>query len=298
MRTAIGVGLAAVLGAATASPVAAAPAFELAWHSGFENGFPGGEWLDYDDGAYSPDGSMPPGRSAAWTIVSRSSGEPVLEGEHAYRGWIDGPAAGDVHRAYPLLHVGDSPEIPEPVPAPLVNVFHVWLDADFDALASDEWIHLATWGNNVDWEVHGMSVREGRLEFARTEPFTGEYIGPEPQPEFPLGRWVRLTAYLEYDGPVGFVQVWQDGVPMLRASYTRRAGTHLRRAHWGMYADGGVTDAVQYNDAIELWTLSEPLADLVTEPLPATEPGDAALAAAGALGALAAGRRPRRAAGG
>ena len=292
MRTRSRVALALVLGAVLAAPAAAAPVFELAWRSGFENGFPGGEWLDYDDGAFSPGGGMPPGRSAAWTIVSRDSGEPVLEGEHAYRGWITGPADGDVHRAYPGLHVGDSPELPEPIPAPLVNVFHVWLDADTDSLASHEWIHLATWANNVDWDVHTMSVREGRLEFAHTEPFNGEYIGPWPQPEFPLRRWVRLTAYLEYDGPEGFVQVWQNGVPMLRARYTRRAGTQLRRAHWGMYADGGVTDAVQYNDAIELWTLSEPLSDLVTEPLPAPEPAGAAGAAVAALGALA--RRRQR----
>lgn len=294
LQAVLRVALALGLGAALASPAAAAPVYELAWRSGFENGFPGGEWLDYDDGAFSPGGGMPPGRNAAWSIVSRASGEPVFEGDHAYRGWIAGPG-GDVHRAYPGLHVGDSPQVPDPIPAPLVNVFHVWLDADTDALAPNEWIHLATWCNNTDWDVHTMSVREGRLEFAHTDPFSGEYIGPGQQPEFPLRRWVRLTAYIEYDGPEGFVQVWQDGVPMLRARYTRRAGTWLRRAHWGMYADGGVTDAVQYNDAIELWTLSEPLANLVDEPLPAPEPADGGIAALATLAVLGAraGRRAR-----
>jgi hypothetical protein len=57
-------------------------------------------------------------------------------------------------------------------------------------------------------------------------------------PEFPLGTWVRFTLYLHYEGDSGFVQVWQDGVPMLRADVVlleSSPGTHLQRAHWGMY---------------------------------------------------------------
>lgn len=71
---------------------------EVVWHSGFENGFPGGEWLDWDSGAYSAGGAMPAGRASAWTIVERQSGEPVFAGKRAYKGWIVG-AATDSHRA-------------------------------------------------------------------------------------------------------------------------------------------------------------------------------------------------------
>ena len=72
-----------------------------------------------------------------------------------------------------------------------------------------------------------------------------------------------------YEGSSGFVQVWQDGVAMLRARVAllrANPGMRLRTAHWGMYASGGVEQAVQYNDDIRLCVLYEPLADLVREP--------------------------------
>ena len=234
----------------------------LVWESGFENGFPG-EWLDYDNGAYSPDGTMPDGRVAAWTIIDQSSGEPVFAGEHSYKGWIVGPDT-DSHRAYPVLHTD--------IETPLVNTFRVYLDVDYDVLG-DEWIHFGTWGNEEDgtgvWALHTMSVRYRLLEFAHTDPFGGEYIGPEPTPEFPLRQWVRFTVYLHYQGDTGFVQVWQDGVPMLRADVAQLAdypGTRLTRAHWGMYAGLTASQGAQYNDEIQIWQLDAPLTDFETEP--------------------------------
>ncbi|RIL06853.1 MAG: hypothetical protein DCC71_05135 [Proteobacteria bacterium] len=280
---------------ACAGAAAAAPQHTLAWFSGFESGFPGGEWFPWDNGSFSPNGAMLPGRVSAWTIVPSSSGEPVFSGDHAYRGWIVAPA-GSSHRAYPGISSDDPNNIDEPIASPLVNSFMVWLDADFDAMSPSDWVHLGTWGNNVDWIVHTMSVRDGKLEMAHLSPFAGEYIGPQPRPDFPLRRWVRITVYIEYNGSVGFVQAWQDGVPMLRGAWTQRPGTALLRAHWGMYANGAVSEAVQYNDDIAIWTLDEPLTDLVSEPLPTTVPEPAAAAAAlAALGALAAVRARSRA---
>ncbi len=237
------------------------------WHSGFENGFPGSEWLNYDKGAYSADGDMPAGRASGWTIVDREAGEPVFSGRNAYKGWIV-RAAGENHRAYPGIHVD--------IPTPLVNSFMVYLDADYGRMRADDWIHFGTWGNHDAvaasgrWALHTLAVRDRRLEFAHTAPFHGEYIGPRPQPEFPLRRWVRLTAYIHYAGTTGHVQVWQDGVPMLRADVAALAGnpgTRLRTAHWGMYANGGVDHGVQYNDEINICVLATPLADLDSEPV-------------------------------
>jgi hypothetical protein len=70
----------------------------LAWRSGFETGFPGSDWLEYDNGSYSPEGTLNPGRTSGWTIVERGSGEPVFSGDHSYRGWIEGTAS-ESHRA-------------------------------------------------------------------------------------------------------------------------------------------------------------------------------------------------------
>lgn len=251
--------------AATLAAASIARAGELVWHSGFESGFPG-EWLPMNDGAWSPSGELPAGRASAWTIVHRDSGEPVLAGDYAYKGWIAASAA-TTHRAYPVAHLD--------VPTPFVNTFFVYLDADYEAMSAHDWIHFGTWGNHdADlgsgrWALHTLAVRDRKLEFAHTEPFHGEYIGRTPQSEFPLRRWVRLTLYAHYAGDTGFVQLWQDGEPVLRAripGLREHPGTRLRTAHWGMYASAGVARAVQYNDDIRICALAAPLRDFVAEP--------------------------------
>ncbi len=238
--------------AAFGLPAVAAAQATPRWSSGFEQGFPG-EWLDYDGGQYTASGVPNSGFNEAWTIVDAS--DPlVFAGSHAYRGW---PTAvqTDSHRAYPVLHTD--------LPTPLVNSFMVYLDLDYDRLGDGEWVHFATWGNNPDWQVHTMSVRARRLEMAHLD---WSYIGPTPQPEFPLRRWVRFTAYLYYQGATGYVRVWQDGEPMLEGTYTTVAGTNLMRAHWGWYSSGSIDQGVQYNDEIQIWTLGSPLTDLEPEP--------------------------------
>lgn len=56
------------------------------WRSGFENGFPGSEWLDWRDGSYAESGETMPGPRSAWTIVKRERGDPVFSGKRAYKG--------------------------------------------------------------------------------------------------------------------------------------------------------------------------------------------------------------------
>ncbi|MGE4110902.1 MAG: hypothetical protein AB7E73_09405, partial [Burkholderiales bacterium] len=237
-----------------------------AWESGFERGFPGGEWLNFDNGSYSPSGSMPANRSSAWTIVNRNSGEPVHSGSYAYKGWIVA-ASQHNHRAYPGITIN--------LATPLINTFMVYLDIDHEKMSPTDWIHLGTWGNydtetkTGNWALHTMSIRNRKLEFAHAKPFFGEYINLGAQPDFPLKKWVRLTVYIIYNGTTGFVQTWQDGQPMLRGripQLLKQPGTTLRTAHWGMYASGSVTQGIQYNDDIRICRLNAPLTDFVTEP--------------------------------
>jgi MYXO-CTERM domain-containing protein len=161
------------------------------------------------------------------------------------------------HRPYPMVHVD--------IPTPLVNSFMVYLDVDFDELGGGDWIHVGTWANNEDWDVHTMSVVNGKLEMAHVED--AESI-PDELPDFPIRQWVRLTVYIHYapEGE-GTVFVWQDGEPMLQGRYTVMDGQNLLRAHWGMYAPGNITSGAQYNDDVRIWTLSEPLTDFDTEPV-------------------------------
>lgn len=236
--------------------VLAAPVPTPQWYSGFEQGFPG-EWLDYDGGSYSASGTVNPGKTEAWTIVDKQQFPDVFAGNHAYKGWIiDANPPGESHRAYPVIHCD--------IPSPLVNSFMVYLDVDYNQLDVPDWIHFATWANNEDWEVHTMSVCDRKLEMAH---LSWSYIGPEPQPDFPLNQWVRLTVYIDYPpNGTGMVHVWQDGVPVLEGAYTARSGQSLMRAHWGMYASAEITQGVQYNDEIQIWSLSDPLTDFSMEP--------------------------------
>jgi hypothetical protein len=234
---------------------------QLVWSSSFETGFPGEEWLHYDNGSYSPDGSLPDGRVSAWTIVTAEGSVAPRDGDHMYKGWII-DSASENHRAYPGIHAE--------IPTPMVNTFWVYLDVDYSRMSSSDWVHFGTWGNAGSWALHTMAVRNQLIEFAHTQPFLGEYIGPLPREEFPLRQWVRFTVYAHYEGHQGFVQMWQDGVPMLRGNIpilNNHPGTELQRAHWGMYANPAMNHGVQYNDAITICTLTAPLDDLHTEPV-------------------------------
>jgi hypothetical protein len=41
---------------------------------------------------------------------------------------------------------------------------------------------------------------------------------------------------------------------------------YLRRAHWGLYANGNFSNATVYNDAIQLWTVQQAITDPTQEP--------------------------------
>jgi hypothetical protein len=232
----------------------AAPNATLVWESGFENGFPGTEWLGYDNGSYTEDGTPNAGTQEAWTIVDGSRFGDIPAGDHVYKGWVFAEKT-ESHRPYPGIHCD--------IPSPLVNSFLVYQEANYDELDASEWIHFATWGNNPDWYVHTMSVRDRKVEMAHLD---WTYIGPTPQPDFPLEQWVRFTAYIDYTDN-GYIRVWQDGVPIFEGNYTTRSGDNLMRAHWGLYCSGSIDNATQYNDEIKIWTLDSRLTDLETEPI-------------------------------
>ena len=226
------------------------------WQSGFEEGFPG-EFEDMEDSRYTETGEPNPGLNEAWRIVDRDTFPDVFEGDHCYMGWIfESNTEGFSHRAYPELHAD--------IRSPLVNSFMVYLDANYDDLEDWDWIEIATWANNTEWQNHGLAIRESQLTVVN---LVGSYIGPEPQPDFPLRQWVRITVYMYYtpDGD-GLVYVWQDGVAVLEGNYTAREGQNLMRAHWGLYTIAALDSGVIYNDRMQIWGLTDPLSDFSEEP--------------------------------
>ncbi|HWP04354.1 MAG TPA: MYXO-CTERM sorting domain-containing protein [Polyangiaceae bacterium] len=236
----------------TVAPAAFAQTATKEWQSGFETGFPG-EFLDYDDGSWSATGEPVPGTEEVWTIVDDSDPR-VMWGSHAYKGFPTGPDTEN-HRCYPVVYLD--------VPSPAVNSFMAYIDADFSQVSASEWIHLATYANNPDWVVFTMSVRDKKLEMAHLD---WDYVGPAPQPDFPLRKWVRMTTYMEFNGASTLVHVWQDGVHIFQGTFTDDNGTTLQRVHWGWYSSPGWTEGVEYNDEIQVWSLSDKITDFTEEP--------------------------------
>ncbi len=238
----------------------------LTWSSGFENGVPG-EWLNYITN-FSADGSLPNG-AMGWTVVNRSSGEPVFSGNYAYRGRVQGRynSPDGTRRAYPVRT--------DDLPTPMVSTFMIYLDVNYNQMNTNDWISIATYSNNPDkinWpDIHGLSVVNRRLEMAHMEVpgFSGQYVGPSPQPEFPVRRWVRMTVYIHYQSNRdGIVHVWQDGVRVFTGiQRSQSASTMATVMHWGIYTNNADFNATLYNDELSIWHLDQPLSQFDREPI-------------------------------
>lgn len=265
-------------------PVDGSPATNTAvplFLADFENGFPNSrEWTGtFGINFFSPSGDpVKDGvtTDAAWTLLKsslNSQGQVVVppSGSYMYKGFIwNYEDSSNNHTPYPLIHAD------ELNPAFLnytafVNQFYVYLDWEQDPRRTD-WMHIATWGGNPQWQVVTLSVMGNRsLELGHTN---FQEAGPAMH-NFPLREWVRVTAYVEFTHqPDGLVYVWVNGIPAVMA--TGRAagwGTHLIRAHWGLYTGPNYNESpnlrggVQYNDKIQIWGLTEPLTDFSQEPI-------------------------------
>ncbi|MFM7382256.1 MAG: hypothetical protein ACKO1W_04260 [Microcystaceae cyanobacterium] len=248
------------------------------WFSGFENGMPGGEWLKYDNGTFSPDGQPDLADSANWTIIDQAEasalGVTPLSGDFVYQSWINQEGTRN-HRAYPVLHIdpntnADFNDYLTSPPQPIVNRFYLWLDWNPAEITKTDWLSFLTVGNNPNWNVVTFSQKgpNGTLEMAHA-PWTA----PE-RVAVPEQQWVRFTTYMDFQSNV--IHVWMDGKHIFsmtaggNLNYQEGVSTnqtpYLRRAHWGLYANAGFTGATVYNDAIQLWTVDEAITDPSQEP--------------------------------
>jgi sialate O-acetylesterase len=247
------------------------------WFSGFEHGFPGprdsnggkGEWLDFAGmhDNLTKTGTLAPNhlRGSAWTIQHRNDCRiRPFAGDYVFKGEIFRRDT-ESHRAYPCI------VLPVTLTKPMVNSFMVYLDVDYRHMTDREWISLATWSNgwwNNNGGLHTLSVMgTGKLEMAHINDCS--YVGPQPQPDFPVKKWVRVTWYYyprsaEGHGD-GKVLVWQDATLMFRGIH-QAGSTDQATFHWGMYGEGSIGRGVMYNDNIQFWTLSAPWPDAATEP--------------------------------
>ncbi|MHC4403623.1 MAG: hypothetical protein ACYTG0_28535 [Planctomycetota bacterium] len=245
------------------------------WYSGFENGFPGpqsandgkGEWLNFQGAHknFTKAGELPPShpRGSAWTILHHKD-SPITPyaGDYVYKGEVFRPDT-ESHRAYPGI------DLPITLTKPMVNSFMVYLDLGYSQMGKRDWVSLATWSNT--WWGRGLHTTSvlgtGKLEMAHMNKYS--YVGPRPQPNFPLKKWVRITWYFntpsDHGDGNGDVLVWQDGTLVFQGIHSAKS-TDKATFHFGMYASGNVMKGVMYNDEVQFWTLSAPWPDPSIEP--------------------------------
>lgn len=220
---------------------------------------------------------------SGWAIIDNAQaavdGVPALEGGHMYKGWVNS-ASSSSHRAYPVVHLdqasgGGNPDFPNGVPSPMVNKFHVYMDWDSGAYPAWSWVSLFTLCNNTTWNViTGSMLSPGDLlELAHVGGYGDfdegngwERIGGNTY--MPANEWTSFTVYADFRPEYDILYVWMNGEPILRANggEVDQDSDYLKRAHWGLYASGQISDAVMYNDSIQLWTLTKPWTDFSTPP--------------------------------
>ena len=176
-------------------------------------------WMD--NGFYvQPTQTMPnPNHTSAWTYVDASQAPGVVTTGHAYKGWITATDSPSSHRPYPILDRTSAGDTPFAGPV-VVNEWRVYLDQGNagKGVGTSHWIQFATLGN-IGWYDNLMrfNVDDGKVV---AEGAAFQYVGPTPQPEFPIGKRVTYTVYKDFENDVQTWHLWQDGVSIFHFSGT------------------------------------------------------------------------------
>lgn len=254
---------------AAAAPPAAAPACVQAtelWRDDFDTGDQV-RWTGQDYNPSWGDGCQ----STAITTQHPHSGG------YAQRSEITCPSSSPegVHRGYGGLQfsddqvLGDFTNTGTGVDAPngIVTTFHTWLEAG-RPFGDGRWVSLFTVNPTCGYTERvvtlGIDNADGILRPAHYWPEGTLELEPDA-PAFPLGRWVRVTVYLNLH--TGDMHVWQDGRSVEHVSGIARTTQTMCQWHWGLYASGDNDDVVMYEDERVVWKLGEAWTDWSREPL-------------------------------
>jgi hypothetical protein len=183
-------------------------------------------------------------------------------------------AEGNVHRGYGGLQFSGDAVVPAytnagtgtDAPYGLVNTFHSWLETT-SVFQNGKWFSFWTVNSDCGWADEvltlGLEDPSNRLAAAHYQPGGGTRTFLPGAPGFPLGRWVRITIYVNYY--TGIMHVWQDGQEVSHVTFARPKQT-ICQWHWGAYASGDNDNLVLYEDDNSIWKLEEEWTDLSTEP--------------------------------
>lgn len=151
-------------------------------------------------------------------------------------------------------------------PLGIVTTFHAWLEAG-SRFGEGRWVSLFTINPSCDYTQRvitlGIDQPDGILRAAHYWPEGSMEIDPSA-PSFPLGRWVRVTVYVNLQ--TGDMHVWQDGASVEHVRGIVRTVRAMCQWHWGLYASGDNTDVVLYEDDKIVWRLEQPWTDWSREP--------------------------------
>jgi hypothetical protein len=230
---------------------------------------------DWETGDYSRWGSQ--SYDNAWGNECQSnafSTDHAVSPTHSNRSEIVCPSQESVHRGYGIVQFEDDRPLPaytgrgQGIDAPngVVNTFHVWLETSA-VFTNGKWLSLWTVNGSCDYSEDvltlGLEDPSNRLAAAHYQPGGGTRTFAPNAPGVPLGRWVRITVYVNYYTELMYV--WQDGAKVSDVTF-KRDSTRICQWHWGAYASGDNDDLVLYEDDNTIWKLEQPWTDFAREP--------------------------------
>lgn len=182
------------------------------------------------------------------------STEHVKNGMYSHKGWIYKSNSSSTrfvnnnHRGYPTIQLYKLKGGAFKTPA-LVE-FWVWLDMD---IKRGEWFSFATFDHTTSdtWDAILINLSDEGIVHTMHVPFIGQSkrIFQTTNIRFPMKKWVKLTACLDFDSKNGNIKVWQDDQLVSEAEIGKgRASGLFTQAHFGLYAPPSMSEGVIYND--------------------------------------------------
>ena len=207
--------------------------------------------------------------------VERDLERPRREPDQSHRSQITCAytAEGNVHRGYGGVQFnGDAGarvhQQGQGIDAPngVVNTFHVWLETS-TTFTDGKWFSFWTVNGSCDWTEDGADARtRGSLASPGRRALPaggGTGLSRRMRPACRLGKWVRITIYVNYHDET--MHVWQNGAKVSDVTFSRTT-TRICQWHWGAYASGDNDNVVLYEDDNSIWKLEQPWTDFSREP--------------------------------
>lgn len=254
-----------------APPVCAQPAASVElecvrarrlWSEDFESG----DYARWTSGTYGADW----GPESARCRENGITREEARSGSSSHRSAITCQSHTDVHRGYGGVQLEGERVLPSytneglglDAPYGAVTTFWARLQVPYE-FGNGRWVSLWTVDTDCAWSEEVVTVGLDAPRRRLTPAHVSQIRFDAHAPRFPLGRWVRITIYV--NAHRGELYVWQDGALVAGASFARPS-TDLCQWHWGLYASGDNDSLELYEDDLSLWILEQEWPDCALEP--------------------------------